>query len=71
MFGGVVILWVDRFIKYVVPKLERRPTLMIEIGESHIGNIYYYTVEPLLRLNLPIVWMYPNKRDKFKKMVDE
>ena len=71
MFGGVV-LWVDRFIKYVVPKLERRPTLMIEIGESHIGNIYYFqAVEPLLRLNLPIVWMYPNKRDKFKKMVDE
>ena len=71
MFGGVA-LWVDRFIKYVVPKLERRPTLMIEIGESHIGNIYYaQAVEPLLRLNLPIVWMYPNKRDKFKKMVDE
>ena len=42
MFGGVG-LWVDRFIKYVVPKLERRPTLMIEIGESHIGNIYYYS----------------------------
>ena len=34
MFGGVA-LWVDRFIKYVVPKLERRPTLMIEIGLGH------------------------------------